>query len=69
MVRNNAPMNDRKEFPFQVDIVDQNWITMDEGVRLSAKLWLPANRGPVVHRQAGRLSSLAALTSGPGGFG
>ncbi len=40
-------MSIRTDLPYEVDIVDHTWITMDDGVRLSAKLWLPRTAAPV----------------------
>jgi putative CocE/NonD family hydrolase len=50
VVRNNGLMNVRHELPYAVDVIDHKWITMDDGVRLSVKLWLPrtSDRVPVL---------------------
>jgi putative CocE/NonD family hydrolase len=40
-------MTVRDVLPYEVDIVDHTWITMDDGVRLSVKLWLPRTATPV----------------------
>ena len=47
VVRNNVPVTIRQDLPHDVEIVDHIWITMSDGVRLSAKLWLPRTDGPV----------------------
>ncbi|WP_223636420.1 CocE/NonD family hydrolase [Planococcus sp. 4-30] len=31
----------KEDFPYEVDIVEHVWIPMSDGVRLSAKLWIP----------------------------
>lgn len=37
----------RSEFPFAVKVIETEWITMADGVRLAAKLWLPEGAGKV----------------------
>lgn len=37
----------RDNFPCDFDIVDHTWITMDDGVRLSARIWRPRAADPV----------------------
>ncbi len=36
-----------EDLPYEVDIVDHTWLRMKDGVRLSAKLWLPRTADPV----------------------
>jgi putative CocE/NonD family hydrolase len=40
-------MNVRRDLPHEVEVIDHVWITMDDGVRLSVKLWLPRTDDPV----------------------
>ncbi len=36
-------MKVRDEFPRRVDVLDHQWITLSDGVRLHARIWLPAD--------------------------
>jgi putative CocE/NonD family hydrolase len=37
----------RIDYPFDVEVVENEWIPLSCGLRLAAKLWLPAGAGPV----------------------
>ena len=33
-----------KDFKFQVKTIENEWISLSDGIRLSARIWLPARR-------------------------
>lgn len=35
------------KFPYQVKVVENEWITLSDGVRLSSRLWLPESEAPL----------------------
>lgn len=38
-------ITERTDFPFEVEIIEHEWITLSDGVKLSAKLWKPITHG------------------------
>lgn len=38
-------ITERTDFPFEVEIIEHEWITLSDGVKLSAKLWKPITDG------------------------
>src|SRR5919108_3286886 len=40
-------MDTVEKFPFEVREIEHVWITMRDGVRLSARVWLPVTEAPV----------------------
>lgn len=38
-------ITERTDFPFDVEIIEHEWITLSDGVKLSAKLWKPKTHG------------------------
>ena len=37
----------RDEFPYEWDVIENEWITMSDGCRLSARVWHPKTDKPV----------------------
>ena len=36
----------RDEFPYEWDVIENEWITMSDGCRLSARVWHPMRVNP-----------------------